>query len=96
MSERPATVRAALAVAVMKDALTGLHAAHHARDAKGGPLGLVHRDVAPRNVIVTTDGIGKIFDCRRSGYTCILHPSCSSRGPPPPPSAGSADVPLRK
>ena len=35
MSERPATVRAALAA--MKDALAGLHAAHHARDAKGGP-----------------------------------------------------------
>jgi len=51
-----------LAVAILKDALTGLHAAHHARDASGALLGLVHRDVSPRNVIVTTDGIGKILD----------------------------------
>lgn len=52
----------AIAVAVMRDVLTGLHAAHHARDASGALLGLVHRDVSPRNVIVTTDGIGKILD----------------------------------
>jgi len=52
----------ATAVAVMKDVLTGLHAAHHARDASGALLGLVHRDVSPRNVIVTTDGVGKILD----------------------------------
>ncbi len=52
----------AVAVAIMKDALTGLHAAHHARDASGALLGLVHRDVSPRNVIVSTDGIGKVLD----------------------------------
>jgi serine/threonine-protein kinase len=50
------------AIAVMKDALTGLHAAHHARDAAGANLGLVHRDVSPRNIIVTSDGITKILD----------------------------------
>ncbi|MCW5836197.1 MAG: serine/threonine protein kinase, partial [Labilithrix sp.] len=52
----------ALAVAVVRDALSGLHAAHHARDAAGEPLGLVHRDVTPRNVVATTDGVGKILD----------------------------------
>ena len=52
----------ATAIAVMRDALTGLHAAHHARDASGALLGLVHRDVSPRNVIVTTDGIAKVLD----------------------------------
>ena len=51
-----------LAIATMRDVLAGLHAAHHARDADGALLGLVHRDVTPRNVIVTTDGIGKILD----------------------------------
>jgi eukaryotic-like serine/threonine-protein kinase len=52
----------ALSVRVISDALAGLHAAHHARDGRGEPLGLVHRDVTPRNVVATTDGIGKILD----------------------------------
>jgi len=52
----------AIAVAIMRDALAGLHAAHHARDSKGALLELVHRDVSPRNVIVTTDGIAKVLD----------------------------------
>ena len=51
-----------IAACVMRDVLNGLHAAHHARDASGTLLGLVHRDVSPRNVIVTADGIGKILD----------------------------------
>ena len=53
---------AATVIAVMRDVLSGLHAAHHARDASGEFLGLVHRDVSPKNVIVTTGGVGKILD----------------------------------
>jgi eukaryotic-like serine/threonine-protein kinase len=52
----------AVAVAILRDALTGLHAAHHTRGADGGLLGLVHRDVSARNVIVTSEGTGKILD----------------------------------
>jgi serine/threonine-protein kinase len=41
---------------------TGLHAAHELRGADGEPLGLVHRDVSPHNVLVTFDGVVKLVD----------------------------------
>ncbi len=40
----------------------GLHAAHELRDASGQPLGLVHRDVSPQNVLVGYDGISRVTD----------------------------------
>ena len=42
--------------------LHGLHAAHEARDEHGQPLGIVHRDVSPQNVLVGTDGVPRILD----------------------------------
>src|SRR6202020_1325470 len=47
---------------ILFGALEGLHAAHEARDAKGDPLELVHRDVSPHNVLVGTDGIARVLD----------------------------------
>lgn len=52
----------AIAVAIARDMLHGIHAAHHARGCDGKPLGLIHRDVNPRNVLVTTSGTAKIID----------------------------------
>lgn len=40
----------------------GLHHAHEARDARGRPLELVHRDVSPKNIFVGYDGWTKITD----------------------------------
>lgn len=42
--------------------LRGLHAAHEAVDEKGEPLGVVHRDVSPQNILVGTDGTARVFD----------------------------------
>jgi serine/threonine-protein kinase len=42
--------------------LDALHAAHTARDARGRPLQIIHRDVSPQNVIVTYDGSPKLVD----------------------------------
>ena len=42
--------------------LDALHAAHCARDARGRPLSIIHRDVSPQNVLVTYDGIPKLVD----------------------------------
>jgi hypothetical protein len=47
---------------IVTDALRGLHAAHVATDAAGEPLHVVHRDVAPSNVLVGYDGVARISD----------------------------------
>jgi ABC-type multidrug transport system ATPase subunit len=51
-----------IAVAVTSSILHGLHAAHQATDPLGVPLGLVHRDVSPQNVIVGVDGVARLID----------------------------------
>ena len=42
--------------------LQGLHAAHEARDARGKPLDLIHRDVSPHNALVGADGVTRLLD----------------------------------
>jgi serine/threonine-protein kinase len=49
-------------VAVVAQALRGLHAAHQAIDGEGKPLGLVHRDLSPQNIIVDVHGVAKVLD----------------------------------
>jgi len=51
-----------IAVAIAIGMLNGLHAAHEATDADGVPLGIVHRDVSPQNVLVGCDGLARIID----------------------------------
>ncbi|MFO0672219.1 MAG: protein kinase [Polyangiaceae bacterium] len=51
-----------VASALLVDVLRGLHAAHEARAEDGTPLGVVHRDVSPHNVIVGVDGTARILD----------------------------------
>ena len=52
----------ALVVAVVAQALEGLHAAHELRGDDGDPLGLVHRDLSPHNLMVGFDGRVKVLD----------------------------------
>lgn len=59
---RGLAVPPAIAAAIVYDALLGLHAAHNAKAADGTPLGLVHRDVGPENVLVGADGVARITD----------------------------------
>jgi serine/threonine-protein kinase len=51
-----------IVAAVMCGVLHGLDAAHEARDENGAPLGIVHRDVSPQNVLVGLDGIPRLLD----------------------------------
>jgi serine/threonine-protein kinase len=51
-----------IAAAILLDVLHGLHAAHEALDEDGRPLGIVHRDISPQNVLVGADGVTRIVD----------------------------------
>ena len=47
---------------VLAEVLAGLHHAHELCDYDGHPLGLVHRDATPHNVVVTYSGQVKLVD----------------------------------
>lgn len=51
-----------LAVRVVAETLSGLHAAHELKGPDGALLNLVHRDVSPANVLVGADGIVRLTD----------------------------------
>lgn len=51
-----------IAVAIAMGIASGLHAAHEATDEQGVPLGIVHRDVSPHNVLVSYRGYVKVID----------------------------------
>jgi eukaryotic-like serine/threonine-protein kinase len=61
MSDR-SPIPAPIAASIVCGILAGLHAAHEATDEMGEPLGIVHRDVSPQNVIVSIDGIPRLVD----------------------------------
>ncbi len=50
------------AARVVEEVAQGLDYAHRRRGPDGQPLGLVHRDLNPRNVLVSRDGDVKILD----------------------------------
>jgi serine/threonine-protein kinase len=47
---------------VLSDTCAGLHEAHEMRDGAGRPLEIVHRDVSPHNILVSTRGAAKLID----------------------------------
>jgi serine/threonine-protein kinase len=51
-----------IATALAQQAAQGLHHAHESRDEAGRLLGLVHRDVNPRNLFLTYHGVVKVLD----------------------------------
>ncbi len=47
---------------ILSDTCAGLHEAHELKDPNGRLLEIVHRDVSPHNVLVSTKGIAKLID----------------------------------
>lgn len=47
---------------IAKEVCAGLDYAHHKRDAAGRPMGIVHRDISPQNVLISHSGEVKIVD----------------------------------
>ncbi|HEV3191134.1 MAG TPA: protein kinase [Polyangiaceae bacterium] len=56
------TIPLPIVSAILIGVLDGLHAAHEATDDQGQPLGIVHRDVSPHNILVGTDGVSRVLD----------------------------------
>ncbi|MDC0666841.1 serine/threonine protein kinase [Nannocystis radixulma] len=58
----PPGLPTAMHLRILAELLAGLHYVHELCDYDGRPLGLVHRDVSPHNVLVTYDGQIKLVD----------------------------------
>lgn len=55
-------VPAPIAVKICAQVADALHYAHNLKDEAGEPLGIIHRDVSPQNVMVSFEGAVKLLD----------------------------------
>src|SRR5580658_6924635 len=62
LAKRGSKLPVGIALRILADACAGLHAAHELRDQDGEPLGIVHRDVSPQNILVAASGSVKVID----------------------------------
>jgi serine/threonine-protein kinase len=51
-----------IAARIVAEGCAGLHAAHQAVGVDGEPLGIVHRDVSPPNILISMNGHVKVSD----------------------------------
>lgn len=60
--QREIHVPVSAAAYIVHEIARGLHAAHTTTDEEGRPLGIVHRDVTPTNVLLSLEGQVKLID----------------------------------
>jgi serine/threonine protein kinase len=60
--ERREMLELSAACFIGAEAAQGLDHAHRKRDEQGNPLGIVHRDVSPQNVLLSNEGAVKVSD----------------------------------
>ncbi|MGZ3448406.1 MAG: protein kinase domain-containing protein [Polyangiales bacterium] len=58
---RAGRIPLAIELRILVDVLTGLAALHALKDAKLKPLGFVHSEVAPANVVIGVDGVARVI-----------------------------------
>jgi eukaryotic-like serine/threonine-protein kinase len=71
VTRRPVPRPVLLRVAI--DTLSGLHAAHELTDENDNPLGVVHRDCSPQNILIGLDGCTRITDFGIARASSRLH-----------------------
>lgn len=63
LKRQPSSIlQPATAAAIVAKVCAGLHAAHELEDESGAPLNVVHRDVTPQNILLSSQGHVRLAD----------------------------------